>query len=149
MKPRWGRSARIYISDSAFTASGLVMIRRTKDITSIDEADDQVAEARDVAYKVHNQGAKEGGVEFDKWLDADDTGADNILLKAAYAAGSELYVVVCKDLKTVASGEALKFKGILLGWPEDLPEGEVGKQSLKLVPSDPDSMPTRVSTPLA
>lgn len=149
MNIRWGRKARIYISDSAFTASSLVMVRRTKDITSIDEADDQVAEARDLAYKVHNQGAKEGGVEFDKLIDADDSGADVVLLKAAYAAGSELYVIVAKDVKTAASGEALKFKGILLGWPEDLPEGEAGKMSLKLVPSDPDSPPTRVSTPLA
>lgn len=148
---RWGRKARVYISDSAYTASGLVMVRRTKDITTTDEADDQVAEARDLEYKVHNQGAKDFTLEFDKLLDADaETDGDDIdLLKKAYDDGSELYVVVAKGLKDATTGKALKFKGIVLGWSEEFPEGEAAKVSVKIVPSDPDDPPTRVTTPLA
>ncbi|MCE9605066.1 MAG: hypothetical protein K8U03_09225 [Planctomycetia bacterium] len=149
MQIRWGRRARIYISDEAFTAADLVVIRRTKDITTNDEADDQVAEARDLAYKVHGQGAKDYSVEFDKLLDADDSGEDIALLRDSYDNGTELFVVVCRATKDVASGKAMKFKGIVMGWSEEYPEGEAGKLSLKIVPSDPDSQPTRVTTALA
>lgn len=147
----WGRKARVYISTAAFTAAGLVMVRRCKDITTTDEADDQVAEARDLEYKIHNQGAKDFTLEFDKLLDAaaDVDAGDNQLLKASYDNGTELFVVVCPGLKTDTVGHAMQFKGIVMSWSPDYPEGEASKVSVKIAPSDPDSPPARVATPLS
>lgn len=147
-KIRYGRKARLYYHTSAFTASGLTEITRCKDITLTDEARDMAASASDLEYDVHEQGGKEFSVEFEKLLEATDQ-TTLTALRNSYINRTDLYFVLCRDVKGNASGSAITFVGRVMTWNENTPEDGPGSVKIKLRPTDPDNLPTRVSTPLA
>lgn len=146
---RLGRDAKVYISASAFTASGLIEVRRGGDITVTDSAKEVVGEARDLEYDVNDVGSKTFGVEMEVLQEADDEGTDIAALEAAYDASSELFVIVANAAKDVASGKAIKFKGKVFDFGTARGLGEHTKRKLVLKNTDPDNPPTRVTTPLA
>lgn len=148
---RLGRDYKVYISDSAFTAAGLVEVTRAKDIAITDEAAEVVGTARDLEYDVVDVGSKSFGVEFEINQLATDpgSGTDRALLEAAYDGNSELFVVVCRGAKDADGGKGIKFKGKVFKYGQDAPEGDMARISVVLKNSDPDNPPTRVSTPLS
>lgn len=146
-----GRNAVLYVSDSAFTASGLVALARGKDFTVTDEAAEVQGSARDMEYDVFDVGSKTFGVEVEvNEIAVDpDAGTARALVQAAYDGNTELYVVICKGDKAVDSGKAIKFKGKVFSHGLNLPEGDMATVPITIKPSDPDNPPTRVATPLA
>jgi hypothetical protein len=149
LKP--GRDAKVYISDAAFTASGLVEVTRAKDIVINDEAAEVVGSARDLEYNIYDQGGKDFSIEFDVNQLATDpgSGTDRALLQASYDAGSELFVIVTRGAKDADSGAAIKLKGKVMKYAPNYGEGEMGTISVVIKPTDPDNPPTRISTPLS
>ena len=148
---RLGRDAKVYISDAAFTAAGLIEVDRAKDITVTDEAAEHTASARDMEYDVADVGSKTFSVEFDLNIYKTDpaNGTAHDLLRDAYDGNSELFVIVTNGDKAVDCGSAIKFKGKVFKWPSELGATDFGKRSVLLKNTDPDSPPTRVTTPLA
>jgi hypothetical protein len=147
-KPRFGRDARMYYHTSSFAASGLTEITRCQDISVTDEAQEQVATARDYAYDVKNQGSKNFEVTFTKVVEATDQTTMTALLNA-YKNKTDLYFVICNADKAIASGDALTFVGQVLTRSKEAPQNGEMVISFKLVNSDPDNPPTDVTTPLA
>lgn len=148
---RLGRDAKVFISDAAFTASGLVEVTKAKDITITDEAAEITGTARDLEYDVVDVGSKTFGVEFSVNQLATDpgSGTDRALLEAAYDANTELFIIVTRGAKDADCGKAYKFKGKVTKYSPDYPEGDMGVISVTLKPSDPDNPPSRVATPLS
>ncbi len=145
-----GRKAKVYIHASAYTASGLIEVRRTKDITLTNEAKTATAEARDLEYDMNAQAGKTLELSFDRLIEvANDDATDIAALESSFDNGTDLWVVVTRDAKDVASGDALKFVGVVTNMSETFANGEFAGYSFVIKPSHPDNMPTRVTTPLA
>jgi hypothetical protein len=143
----WGRRARLYVSATGFGNDDLVMVRRAKDITSGDEATVMTATARDMRYKAHGKGSKEKTVEFSKLVDRDTDGDDVTILEDAYRTDAEIYCVLLRDRLDVASGDGIRFKAEVFGWPEEVPENDAITTQLILKPVDPDLPFERVASP--
>lgn len=144
-----GRTACLYVSADAYTASGLKLVTRSKDIDFPDEAEDIKAEARDLAYAVHSAGIKDASISFSRLLEANDSAEALTVLRNAYDAGTDLYCVVTRKPKAVASGKAKRFVGKVIQFAEKYPENGPATVDVKIVPSDPDHLPERVDTPLS
>lgn len=148
-KINWGRQGRVYIASDVVVAASLVEVRRTKDITTTWEAKTATAEARDLDCDVNQQAGKTFQLEFEMLIEATDDGSDVQLLRDAFDAGTDLYVVVARNKKNVASGKAIAFKGQVFQFPDGMAQGEASSRSIVIKPSDPDNLPARVNTPLA
>jgi hypothetical protein len=147
-KPRFGRDARVYYHTSSFSAAGLIEITRCQDISVTDEAQEQVATARDYTYDAKSQGSKNFEITFTKLVEATDQ-TSMTALRNAYNAKTDLYFVFCNAAKDVSSGPALTFVGQVFTFSESNPQNGEATIAIKLTNSDPDNPPTNVSTPLA
>ena len=147
MSVSWGRKATIHISAAGYHRGDLVPVRRVQDITGTDEAADLSAEARDLSTILHAPGERQVGIEFDKLLEADDSGEDVALLLDAYDSGDEVYVVVLRQGLDAAAGAGIRFKAVVGMAPEDLPRDPAAKVPFALRPSDPATLPERIAAP--
>lgn len=156
-KIRYGRDARLYAAPVTYTGGvpdaldkdELIEITRLGDITSNDEtASEVVAGARDLEYDVFDQSEKRLVVETKKLINVEESGDDVDLLRDAFDAGDELWVLLTRKAKSVASGDGLLCLCQLFGWPEELPQSGAVTAALKFMQSNPDRQPERVGTPV-
>ncbi|MGC3968936.1 MAG: hypothetical protein QM775_16665 [Pirellulales bacterium] len=144
-----GRKGRLYVSATEPTIAAFKLLMRGKDITHTDEAEQVAGSARDLAYKVYDQGEKDFGIEIElNELEGDpETGDGRDIVSDAYHSGAEIWVLLCKNVHSVASGEAVLAHCKVFSNGVDHPEGDFAKRPVILKPSDPDNEPTRVPTP--
>ncbi len=147
-RPRFGRKARIYYHTSSFSASTLIIVEHTKDISIGDEAAEMKATATDYEYNMVEQGGKDFSLEFEFLPEATDT-TSFAAIRSAYDSQTDLYFAVVNDIKANASGSGITFVGRVMKFDAKYPEEGAAGASVVIKPCDPANPPTRASTPLA
>lgn len=144
-----GRSAKVYLSDTAYTAAGLVDLENTTDdFDNPDEAETAQVMARDLDYVLNMLGIKTTSISG-SILRRKTNGTGAALLQTSYDAQSPLYVVILPKAKSVSGVSGVKFVGVVSKFQSPIPQVGPRKWEFTILPTDPDNMPTRVTTPLS
>jgi len=129
----WGRKATVVFNGANVT--------NIQDVSVGDEANDLTAEARDLAYVIHGVGAKDFSVEFDALMSESDSGGMAAII-AEYDTPTDGGVTVVVRRKSGGAGYTCKM--CVLRCQPSYAQGNAAMWSVRLAPSDPENLPSRV-----